>query len=99
MGLGAGASYYLDPSNVHFTAAVLATQLELRGQDIKGGSGVPEASRTGIGLHLSAGKEWWLNDAIAVGGAAQVLTAWARGQGDVRWFALGLGLAFTATYN
>ena len=96
LGLGCGASYYLDPSNIHFTAAVLATQLELRG---RGSADETETTGTGLGLHLSAGKEWWVADNVALGGAAQVLTAWAGGQDGARWFALGFGLAFTATYN
>lgn len=98
-GLGVGATYYLMPLNLYFSAAIAATTFELEDVEVDKVR-LPDRQSSGVGLNALIGKEWWVSEDWGLGMAGQLL--WARMKEDAfpeRWTGLGFSLLFSATYN
>lgn len=90
VGIGVGLAYYVMPANVYLSGALLATRLE-----VSNDKGVSLAeSKTGGGLELAVGKEWWVSDNWGLGIAGRVMMASIE---DAR--TVSPALVFSATYN
>lgn len=94
-GIGVGIAYYLMPSNVYFSGALVATQISLRDEDDRR---IGE-TETGGGVDLSIGKEWWVSDNWGLGVAGRFMFASIDDRGGSTIKATSTSIAFTATYN
>jgi hypothetical protein len=101
VGLGGGAAYYIEPTNLYVAGSILLANLQITDSN---GKKIGE-SDSGLGLEGLVGKEWWVSDQWGLGVAAQVL--WARMK-DKDTFGMGnpptlnahaFSLLFSATYN
>ena len=54
---GPGIAYYLEPTNIFFSATIVFSKLDLLADD---GTLLTRTSR-GVGLNVTAGKEWWIS--------------------------------------
>jgi hypothetical protein len=103
IGLGAGASYYLEPANVYVSGSLLANQLEV--SDGKGKT--IGKTKWGLGVEGLVGKEWWMSDNWGLGVAGQVLWATMKDQAEngltgtaaPTWTSMSFSLLLSATYN
>lgn len=89
-GIGVGLAYYFMPANLYVSGALLATRLELSDDH---GTTLAE-SKTGGGIELAVGKEWWVSDNWGLGLAGRVMMASIDGTRTV-----SPALVFSATYN
>jgi tetratricopeptide (TPR) repeat protein len=64
--LGVGGALYIMPANVYLSATASAARLSLEFQQRS------LETRTGFGLTLSAGKEWWVGRDVGIGLAVQL---------------------------
>jgi hypothetical protein len=91
-GLGAGMTFYFMPANVYlsgsvgFGAAALNVDLVVFESDV------------GVTMNTLVGKEWWMNDDWAIGGALRFMYLHVPGDSE-NFNAFGAGAAFSATYN
>lgn len=95
---GPGATYYLMPANVYFTAALGVSWVRVRGP-------ADERSHntdTGLGLHVDIGKEWWIDPQWGIGAAVRL---WYTRLSDndagerIEYQFAGGALMFSATYQ
>ena len=96
-GIGVGLAYYIMPTNLYLSGALLGARLSSRDR-----ANNTSTSDLGVGVDLSLGKEWWVSDNWGLGIAAQFLAAHIKDGSDgtdVTWNALGFALAFSATFN
>ncbi len=96
-GVGIGLAYYL-PRNVFISASAALSQLQAEYDE--DGATVEWASSIGFGVNLVVGKEWWVSDDWALGGAIQVFLGSVHDDelGD-SWAVGAVGLALSATYD
>jgi hypothetical protein len=103
-GLGGGLAYYIMPANVYLSGALVITQLSF---DDHTNDSFSDNSFTdpGLGIDLTVGKEWFVSDNWGLGVALQFMAASMRakettvGIDSPRWNAVGLAVAFSATFN
>lgn len=97
IGLGPGIAYYFTPLNLYLSATLfLQKVLLVKSYDV--GSEM-QFTKTGLGLSLMVGKEWWVSANWGLGVAAQLLLASAKDDSDTKWDLGVLALMFTSTYN
>jgi hypothetical protein len=92
--VGVGISYYLMPLNLYFSGALLAA----KGYRQPAGQSKIDESKWGVGLSLSAGKEWWVSDNWGLGVFGRFHMSTFDGQGAGEKYttnALTLGGSFT----
>jgi hypothetical protein len=94
---GGGLAYYLEPSNVYFSAAAVATSAGLYDM----GNNKMWTSNRGLGFDLMIGKEWWVGRDWGLGFAAEVTGAWMTDTDNhpSTWATFTYGMLFSATYN
>lgn len=92
---GAGVAYYLMPSNVYFSGALVATHISLRDEDDRKFA----ETKTGGGFDLAIGKEWWVSDNWGLGVAGRFMFANIDDEGGSTIRATSTSIAFSATYN
>jgi tetratricopeptide (TPR) repeat protein len=97
---GAGAAYYFMPINVYLSATLGGSQVTLKVKDPVGDRTLE--SKTGLGLTLSAGKEWWAARDVGLGLALQLHGSAVKENVPVDPDTLTPGwvsLVFSGTYN
>jgi hypothetical protein len=104
-GIGAGAAYYIEPTNLYLSGSLLANQLQINDSN---GSSVGQTN-FGVGFEGLVGKEWWVSDNWGLGVAAQFLWASMKDKADATglvttgdtptWTSAAFSLLFSATYN
>lgn len=94
-GVGAGVAYYLMPSNVYFSGALMVTRISLRDADDRK---IGE-TETGGGIDLAIGKEWWVSANWGLGIAGHVMFASIDDADGSTYRATSTSIAFSATYN
>jgi hypothetical protein len=93
--IGAGASYYLMPSNFYVSGAVSFSQLSISIDGERVGETDP-----GLGLHLGLGKEWWVSDNWGLGVGAEVMFGRIRSEDSIDdWNVANVSVLFSATFN
>jgi YD repeat-containing protein len=102
-GIGPGATYYLVPANVYFSATLAFSKLSSRYNGPSGseGSGTELVlfSDMGIGGAFTMGKEWWVSTNWGVGVAGTVRLASMKVPNDSRATAEAFAVVLSATYN
>lgn len=95
VGIGAGATYYIMPSNIYFSGTLAMTQVVLDAD------GETEGSEWGPGVSLMAGKEWLVGPKAGVGLAGRLSLGSQKVDPDfdVDWTTTVFSLLFSATYN
>ncbi|MCG5055356.1 MAG: tetratricopeptide repeat protein [Myxococcales bacterium] len=99
-GVGAGLTYYVLPYNVYVSASLLYGIMEFSTETtVAGVTTTRESSSTsGVGTHLSLGKEWWASANWGVGVALDLYAVEAEVEGST-WAGTSGGVAFSATFN
>jgi len=99
--LGPGVRYYLEPSNVFLTAAVLAARISIDNGDAGDERyGYAETTRWGLAARASAGKEWWISRDWGLGLGAELLAGRTRTSNDVQlYWTKAASLLATASFN
>jgi hypothetical protein len=97
---GAGAAYYVEPTNVYVAGTALASQVFIS----DGAHNEAGNSKLGFGLEGQVGKEWWASANVGLGLALQLVVATMANEDFAtltggRWTALTGALLVTATYN
>ena len=97
-GVGAGAAYYFTRSNAYVSTTLLDTNLILTIDQptAEGRSELRSASTAG--LHVAAGKEWWVGSEHGIGVAVGLMFASSKIE-TVRWQGLSTGVSLSWTYN
>ena len=67
-GFGPGIAYYFEPTNVFVSAAITFCSLDM----FDDGANALTATRRGIGLGVTGGKEWWISTNWALGVGLQL---------------------------
>jgi hypothetical protein len=94
--LGLGASYYVMPINLYFSASLNAA----KGYRQPEGVSEAQASQWGLGLSLTAGQEFWLSDNWGLGVFARFHVSSFDGQtGKDSYTTNVLALGASATFN
>jgi tetratricopeptide (TPR) repeat protein len=97
---GVGAAFYIMPANVYLSATLGGSQVEL---EVRNGLDVHKLeSKTGFGITLSAGKEWWVSKDLGLGVALQLHGSAVKEDIPVEPDTLTPGwvsVAFSGTYN
>jgi len=98
--VGAGITYHLMPINMYVTAIGGLSFISLHIADLADHD--QEVARTGFGVNLDVGKEWWITNQIGIGVAARFW--WATGGAEYRGAELdrtllAFGLLFSMTYQ
>ncbi len=88
-GFGAGVAYYITPADVHVGGSLMVNRLSIKSDE----------SKYGVGLAANVGKDWWVADSWSIGVTAQVHATRVKWNFDKNWNVLGVGAAFTATFN
>jgi hypothetical protein len=101
---GAGVTYWIMPANVYLAASLGAARSSVEGQPVRIGVELPDIdpSRIGFGLHLSAGKQWWISRRWGLGASLSLLGSTASnpmGGTDTNRHIVGAAVALTATYH
>jgi len=94
-GFGMRVKYYLRPGSTFLAAAAGYTHFGFSDPS----QYYKPASQTGVGAHLTAGKEWWLFRHWAVGVAADLLLGVVEGGEDGMHVPKGLSLLALLAYN
>lgn len=102
--LGAGVTYWLMPANVYLAASLGAARSSVEGNPVRIDVEVPQsdASRVGLGLHLAAGKQWWVSRRVGLGATLSLLGSVASnpiGGEDSDRLLAGFALSFSATLH
>ena len=101
VGIGPGAAFYIEPSNMFLSATLLFSQLVIQDSD---GNKVGE-SEWGATFELEAGKEWWVSDNWGLGGSAQLMVGAMKDKDTLNtgnpptWNLVAFSILFCATYN
>lgn len=99
-GFGLGLAYYVMPANLYFSGALNFPNLTISENDLELGN-----TRTGIGVGLKLGKEWWVSDNWGIGLYAGVDLARMKDKNDgvffepPTWTTTVFHLGFSGTYN
>ncbi|MDH5676748.1 MAG: hypothetical protein OEZ06_31815 [Myxococcales bacterium] len=101
---GVGLTYWLMPANVYLAASLGAVRSSVEGEPVRIGVEIPnsDSSDVGLGLHLGAGKLWWVSTrwGLGLGCSLMLSTADNRiGGTDTNRNLVGLGLSLTTTYH
>jgi hypothetical protein len=96
-GLGAGVAYYFMPLNLYLSGSLLLQKVLLVKSYAVGSE--MQFTKTGLGLSLMVGKEWWVSADWGLGVAAQLFLASAKDRDGTKWDSGALAILFTATYN
>ncbi len=92
--IGIGLSHYFTPSNFFIGGA-----FGFYGDDVTAGNTKLE-SDTGVGLMLTAGKEWWISNNWALGASLFLSGSRINSSADDGTIRNGIaGVSFSATYN
>jgi len=102
--LGGGITYWLMPANVHLAASVGLARSSVEGNPVRFGVELPtgDASDLGAGVHLAAGKQWWLSRRVGLGATLSLLGSIANnpvGTRDSPRLLFGATLAFSASLH
>lgn len=99
-GVGAGAVYYWAPAWLY---SALSVEMVWASLDEMGAAHHDEATRfrtsVGVAGTLTLGRDWWVGDRWAVGGAAFSQISYIPDQDDTTWANSTFGVTFSATYN
>jgi hypothetical protein len=100
-GFGAGLAYYFPSLNIYVAGAISGISADLTPTDSSSTAMGMPLTKTGPGLELLVGKEWWVSDNWGLGLAGEMLQSWMTDTGDssVRWHAASYNILFSATYN
>jgi hypothetical protein len=101
-GLGAGVAYYFQPINMYLAAAVSGMKADLTPTDQTASNhATTNLTRTGPGVQLLVGKEWWVSENWGLGIAAEILFSSMPDATDpsTTWRGSAFNLVFSATYN
>jgi Na+-transporting methylmalonyl-CoA/oxaloacetate decarboxylase gamma subunit len=104
LGFGPGIAYHLEPRNFRLSATLTFPKVWLGG---------PGSTNLGVGINLTAGKEWWVSDDWRIGVAAQAHLATMshndpnpyndppdyNDSAKTRLYTGTFALLFSATYN
>jgi hypothetical protein len=95
VGIGAGATYYVMPTNMYFSGTLAMTQL------VAEEDGETEGSEWGPGIALTAGKEWFVAPMVGLGVAARFAFGSQKidPEIDVSYTTTTFSLLFSGTYN
>ena len=98
VGWGPTIRYYIAPEhlNMFLAATPSLTQVSTR---LNGNEG---STKTGLGIRLSVGKEWWLGHSqwgMGVAGHLVLSTNKDNGDNAPTWNTTGAGIDFSATWN
>jgi len=96
VGIGLGVRYYFMPSNFFVAGTLAASSLTVQ----ENGEETAQ-SDTGLGVSLSAGKEWFVSTNWGLGVAAQLFLG-SMPEGDnagYDWSTSAFSINFSATYN
>jgi hypothetical protein len=96
-GLGGGAAYYFQPSNIYLSGTLAPTQFSLGDAN----DDTRYESRWGLGFQGMVGKEWWVSENWGLGLAGEFVLASMKDRDDsaVTWKAAAFSLLFSASYN
>jgi hypothetical protein len=102
--VGAGVTYWIMPANVYLAASLGAARSSVEGKPVRIDIEVPtsDPSEVGFGLHLSAGKQWWVSRRVGVGASLSLLSSIASnpvGGEDSDRVVLGAALALSVTLH
>jgi hypothetical protein len=102
--LGGGITYWLMPANVYLAASLGIARSSVAGNPVRFGVELPtgDASDLGAGLHLAAGKQWWLSRRVGLGATLSLLGSVANnpiGTRDSPRLLFSATLAFTASLH
>jgi hypothetical protein len=102
--LGGGLTYWLMPVNVYLAASLGLARSSVEGNPVRLGVELPtgDASDLGAGLHLAAGKQWWLSGGVGLGATLSLLGSVANnpiGARDSPRLLFGATLAFSASLH
>jgi tetratricopeptide (TPR) repeat protein len=93
---GVGAAYYFMPINIYLSGTIGGSQVTMKVQDRM------FESKTGFGVTLSAGKEWWVSKDLGLGAAVQLHSSAVKEKVPLNPDTLTpawISLAFSGTYN
>ncbi len=104
--VGAGATYWFMPANLYVAGSLGVLRSSVEASPIRVGSNLEipseEVSKLGFGLHLDAGKLFWLDRRFGMGAAASLLFGAAENQiagtSSVRYL-VGVGVTLTLTFH
>ena len=102
--LGGGLTYWVMPANLYLAGSLGLARSSVAGNPVRLGVELPtqDASDLGAGVHLAAGKQWWLSRWLGLGATLSLLGSVANnpiaGHDSPRWL-FGATLAFTATLH
>jgi hypothetical protein len=102
--LGGGVTYWVMPANVYLGASLGIARSSVEGTPVRIGIEVPtaDASDLGAGLHLAAGKQWWVSRRVGLGATLSLLGSVANnpiaGHDSPRWL-FGATAAFSASLH
>ena len=94
--LGGGITYYFMPSNVFVSGSGGIARFTITTND------QTSSTQAGLGLHVKAGKEWWISSRWGLGVSAIVNYAHVNNEADNMTEVLNgtfFGLSFNATFN
>jgi hypothetical protein len=102
--LGGGLTYWLMPANVYLAASLGLARSSVAGNPVRLGVELPtgDASDLGAGLHLAAGKQWWLSRRVGLGATLSLLGSVANNPvagHDSPRLLFGAVLGFTASLH
>jgi len=102
--LGGGITYWLMPANVYVAASLGLARSSVEGNPVRLGVELPtgDASDLGAGVHLAAGKQWWVTRRVGLGATLSLLGSIANnpiGTRDSARLLFGTTLAFTASLH
>jgi hypothetical protein len=102
--LGGGITYWLMPANVYLAASLGLARSSVEGNPVRIGVELPtaDASDLGAGVHLVAGKQWWVSRRVGLGASLSLLGSIANnpiGTRDSPRLLLGATLAFSASLH
>ena len=95
-GAGFGIVHYFMPLNLYISAAYVADEMLMTESNL-----TLYQSKTGSGVSVMVGKEWWVSDNWGLGVAAALRTSSMDDDedSDLSWNASGFNVVFSATYN
>ncbi|MDD9937473.1 MAG: hypothetical protein OXT09_27930 [Myxococcales bacterium] len=101
---GAGVTYWIMPANVFLAGSLGAARSSVEGTPIRIDIEIPDIdpSRVGVGVHLSAGKLWWIARRWGLGASLSLLASTASnpdGGIDTERNVLGAAVALSATFH
>jgi hypothetical protein len=98
---GLGLSYYLMPSNIFISGSLNISKNTIEINNTDDEDATTGETDSGLGFYLSVGKEWWVGDKWAIGGAifTQISNTKDSGPDENPISNQYFGIAFTVTYD